>query len=71
MSIVRFSDGSNWYIYHDLDGYVSVRHIEHYENVPYHYGENVDEYIKRYPIPLSKEDKEELKECLEYAGELE
>ena len=69
MSIVRFSDYSNWYIFHDICGYVSVYHKENYENVPYHYGENIEEYIKKYPIKLSDSDEQELREYLEFANE--
>ena len=58
MSIVRFSDESNWYIFHDISGYVSVYHIEYYKNVPYHYYTDIEEYINKYPIKLSETDKQ-------------
>jgi len=67
MSIVRFGN-SNWYIFHNMNGYVSVYHIDNYDDIPYHYGKNIEEYIKKYPINLSDYDKQELRECLEYAN---
>lgn len=68
MSYARWSH-SNWYVYWDVGGYVSVTHCQDWRACPaYQFNESIDDYINALPDWITEADRKELRGYLEEAN---